>query len=396
MNKKFLNLGLQPLANKYLTKKEKFSNFKEDFYRLEVCFNTKNKLVSLYKKINVKKMFNNNYPYKSSLSLTMLKSFKELSTMIKKKFKPKLFLEIGSNDGALVQNFNKNKVICVEPCSNLAKITKKKGYLTFDKYWNFKLAKKIKSKFKTVNIIYSANTLTHIENLNDVFKSITHILSKNGVLIIEDPSLLECLKKISYDQFYNEHIYLFSAIAVKNIINKFKLEIFDIQVLDTHGGYLRYFIKRTSNKSILINKSVKKQIKKEINFGLNNFSTYKKFAQKVKKSRNKLNNILKKVKKNKNIIIGYGATAKATTILNYCGIDNDTIDFFLDTTPGKVNKFMPGKNIKILPYNKKIIDRTNYMFLGAWNFKKEIFIKESKFISNGGKFITHVPIPKII
>ena len=126
MNKKFLNLGLQPLANKYLTKKEKFSNFKEDFYRLEVCFNTKNKLVSLYKKINVKKMFNNNYPYKSSLSLTMLKSFKELSTIIKKKFKPKLFLEIGSNDGALVQNFNKNKVICVEPCSNLAKITKKK------------------------------------------------------------------------------------------------------------------------------------------------------------------------------------------------------------------------------------------------------------------------------
>jgi len=109
-----------------------------------------------------------------------------------------------------------------------------------------------------------------------------------------------------------------------------------------------------------------------------------------------LNNILKKVKKNKNIIIGYGATAKATTILNYCGIDNNTIDFFLDTTPGKVNKFMPGKNIKILPYNKKIIDRTNYMFLGAWNFKKEIFKKESKFISNGGKFITHVPIPKII
>ena len=120
----------------------------------------------------------------------------------------------------------------------------KKGYLTYNKYWNFKLAKKLKKKHGNVDLIYSANTLTHISNLNDVIRSISYLLSKNGILIIEDPSLLECLKKNSYDQFYNEHIYLFSTISVKRLLDKFQLEIFDVKNLETHGGSLRYYIKR--------------------------------------------------------------------------------------------------------------------------------------------------------
>ena len=396
MNKEFLDLGLQPLANKYLNLKEKKSKYKEEKYRLKVGFNTKSKLVSLYKKIPIKKMFNNTYPYKSSMSQTMLKSFKLLSKKIKKRFNPNLFLEIGSNDGVLIKNFNKDKVICVEPCSNLAKITRSMGYYTYDEYWNIKLAKKIKLRFNKVDLIYSANTLTHIENLDDVFKSIEHILSKNGVLIIEDPSLLECIKNVSYDQFYNEHMYIFSALAVKKLINKFNFEIFDIEKLDTHGGSLRYYIKRKSNSKIKKNMNVTNHINNEIQFGLGKFSTYKKFEQKIKKSKKKLISIFKKIKINKKTIIGYGATAKSTTVLNYCNIDNNFIDYFVDTTPDKVGKFMPGKKIQILKYNKKLINNKHYIFLGAWNFKKEIFKKEKKFIINGGKFITHVPTPKII
>ena len=244
MIKKFLNLGMQPLANQYLKKPKILSVKKGQLYKLIVCFDQKTKLVSISKKIPLKKMFNNTYPYKSSMSKTMLNSFKNLAKEIKNRFKPNLFLEIGSNDGALIKNFNLNKSICIEPCSNLAEITKKKGYLTYSKYWNYSLSEVIKKKFKNVDVIYAANTLTHIANLNDVFRSICNILSKNGVLIIEDPSLLECIKKTSYDQFYNEHIYVFSAIAVRNVINKFGLEIFDIQKIDTHGGSLRFFIKR--------------------------------------------------------------------------------------------------------------------------------------------------------
>ncbi len=396
MIKKFLNLGMQPLANQYLKKPKILSVKKGQLYKLIVCFDKKSKLVSISKKIPVKKMFNNTYPYKSSMSKTMLNSFKNLAKEIKKRFKPNLILEIGSNDGALIKNFNLNNSICVEPCYNLAKITKKKGYLTYSKYWNYSLSEVIKNKFKNVDVIYAANTLTHIANLNDVFRSICNILSKNGVLIIEDPSLLECIKKTSYDQFYNEHIYVFSALAVRNIIDKFGLEIFDIQKIDTHGGSLRYFIKRKKNKNLKISNKVSIQINAEIKFGLNKLSTFNKFGKKALESKQKLITLLKNLKNQNKTILGYGATAKSTTVLNYCDIDHNIIDFFVDTTPDKINKFMPGKKIMIKKYNKSIYKNVDFFLLGAWNFKKEIFKKEKKFIKNGGKFIVHVPSPKII
>lgn len=392
MNKFFLDLGIQPLANNFLKK----YNSKQPTYNLKLYFNTQSKMVSISKRIPSSVMFNAKYPYRSSLSYTMRSSFKNLSKEIKKKFNPNIFLEIGSNDGALITNFDKEKVIGVEPCLNLAKITKKKKYLTYDQYWNFKLASKIKKKFQKVDLIYSANTITHISNLNDVFKSINLLLSKEGILIIEDPSLLECIKKNSYDQFYNEHIYVFSAIALNNLLRKFDLEIFDIKNLPTHGGSLRYYIKRKINKKLKINNSVKKQLSLEIKNGLNNFKTYKNFAKKVMKSKMELLKFLKLIKKNNKKIIGYGATAKAVTVLNYCNINTDLIVNFTDTTPEKINKFIPGKNIKILKYHQNILNKFDYAFLGAWNFKNEIFLKEKRFIKKGGKFLTHIPFPRFI
>ena len=391
MNKKFLDLGYQPLANNYLRKFKK----KQIKYNLKIFFNTKTKIVSISKRIPSEKMFTNSYPYRSSMSKTMQNSFYKLSVEIKKKFKPKKILEIGSNDGALIKNFNKDQAIGVEPCRNLAQITKKMGYFTYNNYWTLDLAKKIDLKERKIDLIYSANTLTHISNLNEVFKSISHTLSNKGILIIEDPSLLECLKKNSYDQFYNEHIYLFSTISLTNLLKKFNLEIFDIKNLETHGGSLRYYIKKKLNKEIKKTINVKKQIECEKKYGLHKYSTYLKFSKNVQKSKIKLLNILNKLKKEKKIVIGYGATAKATTLLNYCNINKDLIHNFIDTTPEKINRYMPGKNIKILKYSNTILKKYHYVFLGAWNFKKEIMKKEKIFLKNGGKFITHVPSPKI-
>ncbi len=392
MNKQFLDLGYQPLANEYL------KNFKSNQvkYKLKIQFNTITKMVSISKRIPSNKMFNSSYPYRSSMSATMRKSFQNLSNEIKKKFNPKMVLEIGSNDGALITNFHKDKVIGIEPCDNLAKITLKKGYHIYKNYWNYKLAKKLKRKHGNIDLIYSANTLTHISNLNDVFKSISYLLDKNGILIIEDPSLLECIKKVSYDQFYNEHIYLFSAISVSNIIRKFNLEIFDIKNLKTHGGSIRYYIKKIDNNKKRISARVQKQFYMERKFELNKLITYQNFAKKVKLSKNKLLKILNKLKKENKEVIGYGATAKAVTILNYCNINKDLISYFVDTTPEKINRFMPGKNIKIIKYNSNSLKTINYAFLGAWNFKKEISSKEKIFLKKGGKFITHIPSPKIL
>jgi len=389
----FLDLGNQPLANYYL-KKEQIKN-KEKKYRLVVCFDTATKMVSIKKTFSSKMMFNNKYPYRSSMSRTMQKSFKYLSDDIKRKFKPKKILEIGSNDGSFLKNFNKDMSIGIEPCSNVEKITKKMKFNTIADYWGIDLAKKILKKFDKVDLIYSANTISHIKNLDNVFRSINIVLSNDGVLIIEDPSLLECLKRNTYDQFYNEHIYVFSYLALENILKKYNLEIFRIENLDIHGGSNRYFIKKMiSNRKI--ENSVKNQKKKETKFGLNKKKTFIEFSKRVKESKNRLIALFKKCKKQNKKIIGYGATAKSTTILNYCNISNSIIDYFLDTTKDKQNKYTPGTKIKIMKYKGFIKKDVDVVFLGAWNFKKEIFKKEKKFIKSGGKFIIHTPYPKII
>ena len=391
--KKFLDLGFQPLANSYLDNKT--IKKKEKKFRLEVIFNSKNFLVSILNKVPKEKMFNEKYPYKSSESNTMKKSFRKLSSRIKKRFKPKFLLEIGSNDGAFVSNFNRKTIIGVEPCKNLAKITRSKGYKTFSNYWTINLAKKI-SKKRKFDLIYSANTLSHIQNFSEIFRAINLSLNKNGILVLEDPSLLECIKKVAYDQFYCEHIYVFSSISLQKILEKFNLEIFDIENTNTHGGSNIYFIKRKSNKFHKVSSNVKKNFNIEKNFGLHKFSTYLKFAKKVHQSKKKLNNIFDSlIKKNKKII-GYGATAKSCTVLNYCKIKDNTIKFFYDTTSFKINKYLPGSRIKIKKYKKLNINDADYVFLGAWNFSEEIFNKEREYIKNGGKFITHIPSPRIL
>ncbi len=389
----FLDLGLQPLANNYLKKSQ--LNKKEKKYRLKIGFNPKTKLVSINKPISSKEMFNDKYPYRSSMSKTMLKSFQDLSKLINKKFKPDKILEIGSNDGSFIKNFSKKKAIGIEPCSNVEKITKKNGFNTYSKYWNLKTAKQILTKEGKVDLIYSANTISHIENLDEVFKSMNIILSKNGIIIIEDPSLLECLKKNTYDQFYNEHIYVFSLLGIDNILRKHNFEVFHVQNLEIHGGSNRYFIKKKNNLR-KINLSVKNQKKKEISYGVHQLSTYKKFSKRVKYSKERLKKILNKLYAKNKKIIGYGVTAKSTTILNYCKINKNIIKYFIDTTKDKQNKYTPGTKIPIYKYLGSIDKDIDYAFLGAWNFKNEIFKKEKKFLNRGGKFIIHTPIPKIL
>jgi methylation protein EvaC len=394
MIKKFLDLGIQPLANRYLTKKDILKKTQELFYHLEVGFNTRTKLVSILNKIPSKIIFDDKYPYRSSMSQTMKISFKKLAKDIVNIYNPHMILEIGSNDGALIRNFSKKKAICIEPCKNLAKITKRMGYKTYSNFWDIQLAKKIKSK--NIDLIYSANTLSHINDISSVFSSIVHVLTDDGILIMEEPSFLECLKKVAYDQFYNEHIHVFSLSSIINLVKKFNLEVFNIEKLNTHGGSLRYHIKRVSNNKFEIDNKVKIQLEQELKNGIDKYSTYIKFKNKVINSKKKLKQIFLRLKKKNKKIIGYGATAKSTTVLNFCNIKNETLEYFLDTTPGKIGKYMPGTHISIKGYNRSLLNEADYAFLGAWNLKEEIFKKERRYIKNGGKFITHVPVPKII
>ena len=390
MNKVFLNLGRQPLANSFLKNIKKNTLRNEFFYNLKICFNTKNYLVSVAKPVNPKKQYTDKYAHRASESYTMRSAFKNVAKKLFKRFRPKKIMEIGSNDGVFLRNFNKKSVIAVEPCKNLARLTKKL-FKTYDEFWNLKLANKlIKQKKGEIDLIFSANTISHIPNLKETFRGIYNILSKNGVLVIEDPSLLKVLQNNSYDQFYDEHVYVFSSISINNVIQEFGLRLFDVEHLSTHGGSNRYYICKKNGK---YKKSLrlKNAIKNEISYKLHKIESYLKFSKRINLSRKNLFNLVKRLKKKNKKIISYGATYKSTTVFNYCNINSKIIDYVTDTTSNKQGKYTPGTHIKIISPEHGMNNTVDYAFLGAWNFKKEIFKKEKNFLKRGGKFITHVP-----
>ena len=215
------------------------------------------------------------------------------------------------------------------------------------------------------------------------------------MLIIEDPSLFSVIKNISYDQFYDEHVYIFSALAISNVVKDSNLKLFDVEKIRTHGGSLRYYICK-KNAKYKISKRLIQIIRSEKKIKLNKYSTFQKFSKRVKKSKKNLIDLLKKLKIKNKKIISYGATYKSTTIFNYCRIGRQYLDYVTDTTQNKQGKFTPGQHLPIISPEKGMTDTVDYVFLGAWNFKDEIINKEKQFIKRGGRFITHVPSVRII
>jgi SAM-dependent methyltransferase len=396
MKKQFLNLGKQPIANGFLNKNQIKDEF---FYNLGVGFDEKTKLVTQMEYIDLPLMFNENYAYRGSMSKTMVNHFKVLSNYIKEILikplypKPKI-LEIGSNDGVFIKNFDPENIIAVEPCSNFAKETKNLGYTTYPEFWTVELANKIKEKYGKQDIIFSANCMCHIPDLNETFKAINLALSDDGIFIFEDPSLAEMINNNSYDQIYDEHAHIFSVIALDNILKENGLEIVGVKNLKVHGGSNRIFVKKintsTPHKSVEQNKSHERVL------GLDNFETFITFAKKVEQSKKDLISLLTQCKKENKKVISYGATSKSTTVFNYCNIGTDLIQYITDTTPEKQDKLSPGVHIPIISPEKGFDNSVDYAYLGALNFIKEISEKENDYLNNGGKFITHVPTIKII
>ena len=392
MKKKFLYLGKQPITNSYLNKKKVKREF---FYNLSVGFNEKNYLVSIMNFVNPKKQYTNKYAHRASQSKTMNKSFAKIASRLKKRFKPKRTLEIGSNDGVFIKNFKRDKVIAVEPCGNLAKITRQNNFKTYNDFWSKKLAKKIIKNNKKVDLIYSANTISHIPNLNEVFSAVSLALSKNGIFVFEDPYIGSVVKINSYDQFYDEHVHLFSLLSMSKILSKTDLNVFDVEIINTHGGSIRFYVCK-KNSRFKKTKNLKKVKSIEVKQKLHKIDTYRKFSSRVKKSKKDLRSLLSKLKARNKKIISYGATYKSTTVFNYCDIGEKFIDYVIDTTPNKQGKFTPGKHLPIISPEKGLDNNVDYAFLGAWNFEKEIKQKEKSFLRRGGKFIVHVPKVRII
>jgi len=394
MKKEFLDLGRHPIANAFL-KEEDFDD--EFLFDLKVVFDTESKLVSLKEFVEPEKIFNENYPYTTSNSFPMVKHFKETAEMLMKEFNPSTVMEIGSNDGVFLKNWNNDYTIGVEPCSNFSLKTAHMGYQSYTSFWNTELSEKIKGHHGKMDLIFAANCICHIHDLDETFTAVKNLLSKDGVFVFEDPSLLRILERNSYDQIYDEHPHIFSVTSLDNILKENGLKIFRVDNLSVHGGSNRIYAKHPNIPSDnVIEYNVEENLQREDDFGLNEFKTYQEFAKRVEKSKNDLVDLLTNLKNDGKRVMSIGATAKSTTVFNYCGIGTDLIELITDTTKDKQGMCAPGSHIPVVPRKSVSLNDYDYAYLGAWNFKDVIVDIESEFAQNGGKFITHVPNVEVV
>jgi oxalate decarboxylase/phosphoglucose isomerase-like protein (cupin superfamily) len=375
--KRVVSLGYQPLANNLLKK----VNEKCDFYPLEVNYCQKCHNCQLSVSVDPKKMFVN-YLYTSSTSKVFREHFvtaaNKYSKELKLNKKKSYIIDVGSNDGVALKPFldlGFKNVLGIEPAKNLAKLANKNKIKTFNGFLEKKNLKKIKTN---ADLILASNVFAHSDKLKEMAECMLMLINKKGTIIIEVQYLMNTLKDLTFDNIYHEHYNYWSLTSLVNFFNQFNAKIFRSECVDTHGGSLRIYIKK--DKKTKIEKSVKKMLKEEDDFGIKKLKTYKIFGEKVYKIRENVIRNIKKLKNKNKKIIGYGAPAKATTALNFFGVSNE-IEFIAEDNKLKHNKFIPG--VKIPIKNKsQIKDKNNILLVLAWNFYKDIKKNNSTLSSN--------------
>lgn len=386
------SFGNMPIANRFLEEKD---FIKEYFFPMAAAFCSHCKTFQLVEQPKPEMMFHEQYAFFSSTSKSMAKHFQKMASNYIQNYLPDLknafVVELGSNDGIMLQHFAKAKIshLGVEPSQNVAAVSKEKGVNAISKFFSKETATEILKEYGPADIISSANVMCHIPDLNSVGRGVDILLKGEGVFVFEDPYLGDVIEKTSYDQIYDEHVYLFSVQSVANIFGRHGLEVFHVEPQETHGGSMRYYLCRKNKRPI--QGSVTEQLKVEEKLGLDKPETFRAFSKSCEKNRDDFVALLKKLKQDGKKVVGYAATSKSTTILNYCGIGPDLIECIYDTTPLKQGKYSPGMHIPIRSYDYFKDDKPDYAVLFAWNHAKEIFGKEQEFLGWGGKWIVFVP-----
>ena len=399
LNEHFLSLGNSPLSNSFLSKSQ--LNQVEFFYPLNLYFCPNCFLVQLEKFETAEKIFSSDYAYFSSYSKSWLEHCEEYADMVIERLElnPKSFvMEIASNDGYLLQYFKERNIpiLGVEPTSNTANVAIEKGIPTDIKFFNTSYAKKLSEKCIQADLIICNNVLAHNPGLKDFVKGLKIALKPGGVITIEFPHLLNLINQNQFDTVYHEHFYYFSFHAVDKLFSTYGLKLFDVEEIPTHGGSLRIFAKHEDDKSKLLTNRVNDLIEQEKVSGMIKPETFFNFAKDVKLTKWRLLEGLINIKKSKAKIVGYGAPAKGNTLLNYCGIRTDFLDYTVDKNPHKQEKFLPGTHIPIKHPNRIKEDKPDYVLILPWNLKDEI-IEQLSFIHEwGGKFIIPIPFLEVI
>jgi hypothetical protein len=392
---KFLSLGLTPLANSFL--REDQLDQPELYYPLDVYFCSDCYLVQLLDVVSPDVLFKE-YAYVTSASKPMQAYFTDLAEDVIQNFKvskDSLVIDIGSNDGTLLQCFSKFglRTLGVEPASNIARLAEAKGIQTVNEFFDENCAVNVCEDYGLADIITATNVFAHVDNLRSILRGVNLLLSSNGVLIIEVPYLPNLLSNMEFDTIYHEHLSYFALHSLIYLFQKFGMEIVDVKQVPIHGGSIRVFVQKLPKQQ---SQNVPKLLLMEREAKLDSLKTYTKFAEKVALVREKLVKLLKTVKNEGSRITGYGATAKGNTLLNYCKIGSDILDYITDTTPFKQGRYTPGMHISIFPEEKFHEDPPDYALLLAWNYADEILQKESGYRKRGGEFILPIPEPRVI
>lgn len=375
-----INLGKQPLANKYPKNKEEIN--KEKKFNLKILFCKKCK-ASQIKKIIDRNILFEDYYYLSSVNNKLKEHFDKLALKLKKY---SFIVDIGSNDGILLEPLKKLKIksIGIDPSKNVGEIANNKGLKTYIGFFDKVMINKILKKYQKPDLVVASSVVTHLKNPILFAKNVRDFLKKNGTLIIEIEYLQNFLKNIEYERFYFDRPFYYSANSIKELFKNIGMKLYDIEKINVHGGSLRLYIKNSLNCKVT-NRCERLLDNEKKNINLN---TFKVFNIKIQKHSRYLKNQLVKFKNSNKSVIGYGSPARVSTITNFSKIDSSLIKFIIDDSPLKQNRFTPGMHIKILPRKKNFDKKINIVIVFAYEYFEDI-----KKIFKNKKIIFFKPIP---
>lgn len=391
----FVDLGTSPLCESFLAASD--CNRMEPFYPLcvyvcERCF-----LVQLEEYVAPEQIFSE-YAYFSSYSDSWLRHASQYVEMAVARFAlgaESRVIELASNDGYLLQYFLERgvPVLGIEPAANVAEAARKKGVPTEVRFFDVDCARDLAASGRHADLLVGNNVLAQVPNLRSFVQGMKLLLKPQGVITLEFPHLLRLMRENQFDTIYHEHFSYFSLMAIDPFFRAEGLTVFDVEELSTHGGSLRIFARHNEDDSRPVSERLTRLLEAEREVGLHRIDTYSAFSEQVKETKRRLLDFLIRAKREGSRIAGYGAPGKGNTLLNYCGIRTDFLDFTVDRNPHKQGRFTPGTRIPIFPPEKLREAQPDYVLILPWNLKDEIMEQESHIREWGGRFV--VPIPEV-
>jgi len=391
----FLSLGDLPLSDGFLEARQLVDN--EPRYPLDVAFCSSCSLVQILETVPPEELFGADYPYFSSFTDTLLRhSEANVTERIseRKLSGNSLVVELASNDGYLLQYYQAKgvPVLGIDPAPGPVAAARKKGIDTLEAFFGIELAKKLAGEGRRADVIHANNVLAHVADTNGFVSGIAALLQDDGVAVIECPYVKDLIEHGEFDTIYHEHLCYFSVTALSALFNRHGLYITRVVPLSIHGGSLRVFVEKKNAPE----QSVRDYLATEKKLGLDRMDYYADFSNRVNQIRTELNTLLQGLKERKARIVGYGAAAKGTIMLNYVGIGQETLDFVVDRNTHKQGRYIPGVRLPIAAPERVLAEQPDYVLILPWNFKDEIMAQQAEYRRRGGKFIVPVPRPTII